>query len=117
VGWVVVRQDVHGSRFEVASFATRGGGGGAARAVRVWLPTPPDLLRRAVEGGRGGRVSAAPGYTIHATRKLLDRVKRPVGAPVEPATALGNWLATALFWKPQAALFVNERTFLPRCWR
>jgi hypothetical protein len=23
VGWVVVRQNVHGSRFEVASFATR----------------------------------------------------------------------------------------------
>jgi hypothetical protein len=23
MGWVVVRQDVHGSRFEVASFATR----------------------------------------------------------------------------------------------
>jgi hypothetical protein len=57
-------------------------------------------------------VSAAPGYTIHATKKLLDRVKRPVGA-VEPATVLGNWYATALFWKPQVALFVNEWTFLP----
>jgi len=30
-----------------------------------------------------------------------------------PTTALGNWYATALFWKPQAALFVNERTLLP----
>jgi hypothetical protein len=53
-------------------------------------------------------------YTIHATKKLLDRVKRPAVAPVdEPSTALGNWYATALFWKPQVALFVNERTLLP----
>ncbi|MEQ8718081.1 MAG: hypothetical protein RIE08_10790 [Acidimicrobiales bacterium] len=53
-------------------------------------------------------------FTIHATKKLLDRVKQPVGEPVEePGTALGNWYATALFWKPQVALFVNERTLLP----
>lgn len=53
-------------------------------------------------------------YTIRATKKLLDRVKRPVVAAVgEPSTALGNWYATVLFWKPQAALFVNERTLLP----
>ena len=26
---------------------------------------------------------------------------------------LGNWYATALFWKPQLALFVNEQTLLP----
>ncbi len=53
-------------------------------------------------------------YTIHATKKLLDRVKRPVEVPVdEPSTALGNWYATAMFWKPQVALLVNERTLLP----
>ena len=53
-------------------------------------------------------------YTIHGTKKLLDRVKKPVGEAVEtPSTALGNWYATALFWRPQAALFVNERTLLP----
>lgn len=53
-------------------------------------------------------------YTIHATKKLLDRVKQPVDDPVaEPSTALGNWYATAIFWKPQVALFVNERTLLP----
>jgi hypothetical protein len=53
-------------------------------------------------------------YTIHATKKLRDRVKRPFGDPVEkPSTALGNWYATALLWKPQVALFVNERTLLP----
>ena len=32
---------------------------------------------------------------------------------VEPSTALGNWYATAILWKPQVALFVNERTLLP----
>lgn len=53
-------------------------------------------------------------FTIHGTKKLLERVKQPLGEPVEePSTALGNWYATALFWRPQAALFVNERTLLP----
>jgi hypothetical protein len=53
-------------------------------------------------------------YTIHATKKLLDRVKQPLGLPVEePSTALGNWYATVLIWKPQVTLFVNERTLLP----
>jgi hypothetical protein len=26
---------------------------------------------------------------------------------------LGQWYATAVFWKPQVALFVNESTLLP----
>ena len=54
-------------------------------------------------------------FTIHATRKLLDRVKQPVRAPVaEPLTALGNWYATAMAWRPrQVALLVSERTLLP----
>ncbi len=53
-------------------------------------------------------------FTIHATKKLLDRVPQPVVPPVsEPTTALGNWYATALFWKPQVVLLVNERTLLP----
>lgn len=58
-------------------------------------------------------VNEPPGFTIHATKKLLDRLKQPVVDPVDPATELGNWYATALFWKPQVALFVNERTLLP----
>ena len=54
-------------------------------------------------------------FTIHATRKLLDRVKQPVRRPAtEPTPALGNWYATAIFWKPQqVALLINERTLLP----
>lgn len=53
-------------------------------------------------------------YTIHCTKKLLDRVKPPArSTPTKPTTYLGNWYATALFWKPQVALLVNERTLLP----
>jgi hypothetical protein len=52
-----------------------------------------------------------PVYTIHGTKKLLDRVKQPVMPVIEhPTTALGNWYATAIFWRPQAAFFVNETT-------
>jgi hypothetical protein len=41
-------------------------------------------------------------------------VKAPLIDPVgTPSTALGNWYATALFWKPQVALFVNEATLVP----
>ena len=53
-------------------------------------------------------------FTVHATKKLLDRLKvRPDPAPPEATTQLGNWYATALFWKPQVVLFVNEPTLLP----
>ncbi|NHZ71204.1 MAG: hypothetical protein GWP18_06140 [Proteobacteria bacterium] len=53
-------------------------------------------------------------FSIHATKKLLERVKRPVLPAVsEPAAILGNWYANVLFWKPQVALLVNERTLLP----
>lgn len=53
-------------------------------------------------------------FTVHATQKLRDRVNAPLNDPVEaPSTALGNWYATALLWKPQVALFVNEATLLP----
>ena len=58
-------------------------------------------------------MDTAAGFTIHSTKKLLDRVKQPVVDPVEPTTHLGNWYATALFWKPQVALLVNEHTLLP----
>ena len=53
-------------------------------------------------------------YTLHCTRKLLDRFKSAVAASSSPpTTSLGNWYAKALFWKPQLALLVNERTLLP----
>lgn len=53
-------------------------------------------------------------FSLHATNKLLDRVKAPVMPPVsEPTTSLGNWYGTVLFWKPQVALLVNEQTLYP----
>lgn len=53
-------------------------------------------------------------FTIHGTQKLRDRVKPDlVTTPLEADTAMGDWYATAVFLKPQLALFVNERTFLP----
>ena len=53
-------------------------------------------------------------FTIHCTKKLLERVKPPVNAEqITPTTYLGNWYATRLFWKPQVAMLVNELTLLP----
>lgn len=50
---------------------------------------------------------------IRGTKKFLDRVGPPLSEPPLSTTALGDWYATVLFWRPQAALFVNERTLLP----
>lgn len=51
---------------------------------------------------------------VRGTKKLRDRVK---GAPASDGdvstTVLGDWFATALFWRPQVALLVNSRTLLP----
>lgn len=52
-------------------------------------------------------------FTLHCTKKLLDRIHPKVESPTQATTRLGNWYATALFWKPQMALLVNERTLLP----
>jgi hypothetical protein len=51
---------------------------------------------------------------VFATKKLLDRVKPSASLSCDaPRSVLGNWYATALFWKPQLALFVHEETLLP----
>jgi hypothetical protein len=53
-------------------------------------------------------------FVVHATKKLLERVKAAPGDGIQTSTtALGDWYATALFWRPQLALFVNEITLLP----
>jgi hypothetical protein len=52
-------------------------------------------------------------FVVHATKKVLDRCGGPSPADGPTTTALGAWYATALFWKPQVALFVNEPTRLP----
>jgi hypothetical protein len=51
---------------------------------------------------------------VRATKKLLDRIGPPdLLDGEEPDTLLGPWYATALFWRPQTALFVNQATLLP----
>lgn len=51
---------------------------------------------------------------VRGTKKLRDRVKgAPAGDGDESTTALGDWFANALFWRPQVALLVNRRTLLP----
>lgn len=51
---------------------------------------------------------------IHATKKLRDRLpSAPAHGGEELSTALGAWYATALFWRPHVALFVNEATLVP----
>ncbi len=53
-------------------------------------------------------------FVVNATQRLLDRTKKPIDAAMlQSTTALGNWYATALLWKPQLALLVNEQTLLP----
>ncbi len=51
---------------------------------------------------------------IRGTKKLRDRVKGQIaGGDDRSTTVLGDWFATALFWRPQVALLVNRRTLLP----
>jgi hypothetical protein len=51
---------------------------------------------------------------VRGTKKLRDRAEGPVAESGDVSTGvLGDWFATALFWKPQVALAVNARTFLP----
>jgi hypothetical protein len=51
---------------------------------------------------------------VRATKKLLDRIgPASLGEGEQSTTVMGQWYATALFWKPQVALFVNEPTLLP----
>jgi hypothetical protein len=51
---------------------------------------------------------------VRATKKLLDRIGPPnVNDGEQSTTMLGPWYATAVFWKPQVALFVNEPPLLP----
>ncbi len=51
---------------------------------------------------------------VRATMKLLDRIGPPsLGEGEQSTTLMGQWYATAMFWKPQAALFVSEPALLP----
>ena len=51
---------------------------------------------------------------LRATKRLLDRIGGPtLCAGDQSTTLLGAWYATALRWRPQVALMVNETTLLP----
>ena len=51
---------------------------------------------------------------VRGTKKLRDRLKGPTAAERDRSTtSLGDWFATALFWRPNIALLVNSRTLLP----
>lgn len=53
-------------------------------------------------------------FIVRGTKKLRDRVDGPLPAQGESrSNVLGDWFATALFWRPQVALFVSEATLLP----
>lgn len=70
-------------------------------------------IGRGVSGERAHHQWAAP-YSLHCTKKLLDRIKPSIAKSLLPATTtLGNGYAKVLLWKPQLALLVNERTLLP----
>lgn len=65
-----------------------------------------------MEQARDARLSDV--FVVHGTKKFRDRVKVQEAEHLQQSTTgLGAWYATALFWKPQVALFVNESTLLP----
>jgi hypothetical protein len=52
--------------------------------------------------------------TVHATKKLAQRLGGfRKGAPPSESGPLTSWYATAIFWRPQVALFIDEHTLLP----
>jgi hypothetical protein len=51
---------------------------------------------------------------MRATKRLLDCIGPTTLRDGEQSTTLlGQWYATALTWRPQVALLVNESTLLP----
>jgi hypothetical protein len=54
-------------------------------------------------------------FNLYCTKKLLNRMETHIAieAHGKSTTVLGDWYASAWFWKPQLALMVNERTLLP----
>jgi len=50
---------------------------------------------------------------VRGTKKFLDRVGPPAASVAAPADGLGDWYANVWFWRPQVAIFVEERSLLP----
>lgn len=69
---------------------------------------PVPVVRRGQRWSRIGDV-----VVVRGTRKFLRSVGRPLpGTPVGDGR-LGDWYADVWFWRPQVAVFVNERSLLP----
>ena len=59
-------------------------------------------------------------YTVHATRKLTDRLQTTPAPAVTASGVLGNWYANLLTGRSPLVLFVNTTTTYPvfvRCAR
>ena len=50
---------------------------------------------------------------VRGTKKFLARVGRPSDIRLESDGELGDWYASAWFWRPQVTIFVNELCLLP----
>ena len=50
---------------------------------------------------------------VRGTKKLRDRIGATSSEDVTATTALGDWYANAVFWKPHMAFLVNATTLLP----
>ncbi|MBE1533204.1 hypothetical protein H4W34_003037 [Actinomadura algeriensis] len=59
-------------------------------------------------GGNNGLM-----LVVRATKKLLDRVGPPDLEDEEPDTLLGQWYATALFWRPRSPCSSTSRHCCP----
>lgn len=80
--------------------------------VSQWSVAWGEEERPASRGIGWGRIWRV--LIVRATKKLLDRIGPPNLVEGEQSTTLtGQWYATAIFWKPQVALFVSEPTLLP----
>jgi hypothetical protein len=73
--------------------------------------TSPALRVERTSGEWPGKTRAV--IVIRGTKKFLDRVGQPTPGEVASSGVLGDWYANPLFWRPQVAMFVNERSLLP----
>src|SRR5690606_30414302 len=95
------------ARYGTARHLRLGGAGGVKKVRGQW---PQHELRVDADGCLNLIVAM---FTLRCTKQLLDRMGHPAGTPEPASTGLGDGYATALFWKPQMALLVNERKLLP----
>lgn len=87
----------------------------AGRFYRISTgPVDVPVEARACPTGLAGGARLGLVLVIRGTKKLRDRMKgAPTADGADSTTALGDWFANALFWRPQVALLVNSRTLLP----